>query len=561
MPVPREKLDQLFADKEFLALNESEQTQLLDALNQPTPAQQTQPQQPLQTIQPKQSIVGNALKSATRQTFKPVADAMALSEAYNKVVDTAMKPLNYVSRQLDPVLLINRAATGGEDINIGPRINISSITNRLNQGLQNPRTQEMLRAATEYTGIQTPSQFAGTQLPSDIQMTYGGMTDMARRAMLDPMNAANKGSLVNRFVEGSSNKFRKVGDFIKGPQMPANVANRSWESFRGKLLSGDANALTHAGLKPDVVDDVVSTMKQYKMKQIPTKSEVSADFDAVYKNAPADMTITVNKTKNAIGRILRDAGLLDESNKRIRGIVSDSPLMNKLLAAYDDMNLRITLNKESRLRNLMKQPEGKTINVPGPSIGKPTTHEVFVPAKGNVKGPLLRGGKLAKTSQESLKEAVANTDTLDLDQFNRLMERIKSFKGPSKSENRFVYELVGSLAKEGESAGLAGLGMARDKWRIASHLEKINNLAQPSIASEAIAAREAMKLESLVNKAKTSGPARTILSQKVGSDLADEVMGYFDKVASREARIDKLKKVVKTLGAGYVIEKLGPFVP
>lgn len=48
MPVPREKLDQLFADKEFLALNESEQTQLLDALNE-APAQQTQQaQQPTQ---------------------------------------------------------------------------------------------------------------------------------------------------------------------------------------------------------------------------------------------------------------------------------------------------------------------------------------------------------------------------------------------------------------------------------------------------------------------------------------------------------------------------------
>lgn len=87
MPVPREKLDQLFADKEFLALNESEQTQLLDALNE-APSQQTQqPTQPIQqpnkigfgdvarAVSPLAAI--HSMRGVSRELLRPKAQQVA----------------------------------------------------------------------------------------------------------------------------------------------------------------------------------------------------------------------------------------------------------------------------------------------------------------------------------------------------------------------------------------------------------------------------------------------------------------------------------------------------
>ena len=86
MPVPREKLDQLFADKEFLALNESEQTQLLDALNE-APTQQTQ--QPTQIQQPNKIGFGDvaravsplaaihSMRGVSRELLRPKAQQVA----------------------------------------------------------------------------------------------------------------------------------------------------------------------------------------------------------------------------------------------------------------------------------------------------------------------------------------------------------------------------------------------------------------------------------------------------------------------------------------------------
>lgn len=108
MPVPKEKLDKLFADKEFLALKESEQTQLLDALNEVAPTQQTQPQQQAQpskigfgdvarAVSPLAAI--HSMRGVSRELLRPKAQQIA-----SMAPNVAYKPAPFMPTQgINPV--------------------------------------------------------------------------------------------------------------------------------------------------------------------------------------------------------------------------------------------------------------------------------------------------------------------------------------------------------------------------------------------------------------------------------------------------------------------------
>lgn len=164
-------------------------------------------------------------------------------------------------------------------------------------------------------------------VPEKVQPTQHGVAEMAIRTATDPRTFLFGGG-----IEGTGKAIKDTisegKTLFKAPSLNKNIGKKLVDSYRTRIAVMEPEALAQAGLKPEVIKDVLKTKETYGLTSLPTETQADELFSS-----------TLSKAKEVKS---------DQVVSALRDVVANNPKETVL------KNLLSRLTKSTNVDNMIK---------------------------------------------------------------------------------------------------------------------------------------------------------------------------------------------------------------